>query len=314
VADLKSITLADVKAQAQKLFTLDRMTIGLAGGYPKGLGERVEKLLTLPAKSAAPAAIAAATVPGPRIFVVEKPGDAVAMSLGFPYGLSRKDPDFVAMTVARSALGEHRQFNGRLMQRLRELRGLNYGDYAYIEHFQQEGGDASQAQNGRVRHQQDFTIWLRPVQNENALFALRGALYELQRTLKDEPFSEAEVEATKGFLDGYILLFAQTDMRKLGYAMDDHVLGMDDFLGEWRRKLKDVTAQQVNAAWKKWIDAGKLQIVLVTKKGVNLQAPSPMHYEKGAPPKPKEVLDTDAVIEKFPINGKVESVPVEQLF
>jgi zinc protease len=319
VADLKSITLADCKAQAQKLFTLDRLTIGLAGGYPKDLPERVQKLVAgLPAKSAAIAQLPPANVPGARILLVEKEGEATAMSLGFPWKLSRLDPEFVALTVARSAFGEHRQFNGRLMQRLRELRGLNYGDYAYIEHFEQEGGDASQAQLGRARHQQDFTIWLRPVQNENALFALRGALYELQRSLKDEPFSAEEVESTKAFLDGYVLLFAQTDARKLGYALDDHFLHTDDFLGEWHKKLKDVTVEQVNAAWRKWVDPAKMQIVMVTPKAAAMKAalaaPSPIHYEKGAPPKPKDVLASDAQIEKFPVKGTVEILPVEQLF
>src|SRR5713226_1267402 len=116
------------------------------------------------------------------------------------------------------------------MQRLREQRGLNYGDYAYIEHFQQQGGNAATAQLGRARHQQDFTVWLRPVQNENRLFALRAALYELRRSLADEPFSSAEIEQTNGFLDGYILLFDQTDQRKLGYALDEDSLGTEDFL------------------------------------------------------------------------------------
>ena len=51
---------------------------------------------------------------------------------------------------------------------------------------------------------------------------LRGALYELQRSLKDEPFSADEVESTKAFLDGYVLLFAQTDARHHGRACHCH--------------------------------------------------------------------------------------------
>src|SRR5262249_13166434 len=151
----------------------------------------------------------------------------------------------------------HRQMNGRLMQRLRELRGLNYGDYAYIEHFEQQGDDAATAQNGRVRRQQDLTIWLRPVRDENRLVAVREALYQLAPSLRDEPFSPAEVEQTKGFLDGYILLFDQTDARKLGYALDDAFYGMSGFLGAWRASLREVTADQVNAAWRKWIDPAR---------------------------------------------------------
>src|SRR5207249_771895 len=79
---------------------------------------------------------------GPRYLLVEKPADSTAISCGIPFGLSRKDRDWAAMSVARSAFGEHRQFNGRLMQRLRELPGLNYGDYAYIEHFEQPDDDS----------------------------------------------------------------------------------------------------------------------------------------------------------------------------
>src|SRR5207302_10135753 len=147
---------------------------------------------------------------GPRVRIVEKETASTAVSIGIPWSLTRQSPDFAAWLVARSAFGEHRQFNGRLMQRLRELRGLNYGDYAYIEHFEQEGGEAVTAQTGRSRRQGEFTIWLRPVQNENALFATRAALYELQRSAGEEPFSDAEVERTKSFLDGYVLLYAQT--------------------------------------------------------------------------------------------------------
>jgi zinc protease len=214
------------------------------------------------------------------------------------------------------------------MQRLREARGLNYGDYAYIEHFQQEGGDQATAQTGRARQQQEFTIWLRPVRNENRLFAVRAALYELARSLGDEPFSAEEVEQTKGFLDGYILLFDQTDARKLGYALDDQFYGMSAFLASWRSALRGVSADQVNAAWRKWIDPAKLEIVLAgsdmasVKKIVLSDDPTPIHYQQDAsgktPEKPATQLATDREIEKFPFGAKgdadVQVVSVDRMF
>jgi len=240
VSGLRSITLEDVQDQAESLFTLARLTVGLSGGYPKDLPEKLAQALdALPNRGAPVAKIPPVRPnPHPRFRLIEKPSEATAISCGMPWRLSHTDPDWPALSIARSAIGEHRQFNGRLMQRLREQRGLNYGDYAYIEHFQQQGGDAATSQNYRARHQQDFTIWLRPVQNENRLFALRAALYEVERSLKEEPFSNEEVEQTKGFLDGYILLFYQTDARKLGYALDDEFLGTKDFLKEWRASLR----------------------------------------------------------------------------
>ena len=328
-ADLKSITLGEVKAHAQKVFTADRLVVGVSGGAPKGLADQLaQTLATLPAKSEAPAQVPQQAPHGPRYVLVEKNADSTAISMGIPWQFSRADADWPALSVARSAFGEHRQFNGRLMQRLREMRGLNYGDYAYIEYFRQEAGDAASAQLGRARHQQDFTIWVRPVRNENRLFAVRAALYELGRSVKDEPFTAEEVEKTKGFLDGYILLFDQTDQRKLGYALDDAFFGMSGFLGSWRAALRSVTTDQVNSAWRKWIDPSQIEVVLAGKdmaaarKIILANEPTPIQYQKDpsgkSPEKPKAQLDTDAQIEQLPFGAQGDAdvviIPVDQMF
>ena len=328
-SDLKSMTLRDLQQHAARVFTGDRLTVGVSGGYPPDLGKDLAQVLSsLPAKSSAPAAIPEARPHDPRFLLVEKNSDSTAISIGMPWTLSHKDPDWPAMSIARSAFGEHRQFNGRLMQRLREARGLNYGDYAYIEHFEQEGYDAVTAQTGRARHQQEFTIWLRPVRDENRLFAVRAALYELDRSLGEEPFTPEEVEQTKGFLDGYILLFDQTDARKLGYALDDQFHSMPGFLSAWRSALRQVTAAEVNTAWRKWVDPARLEIVLAgkdmasVKKTVLAGEPTPIQYQRDAtgktPEKPAAQLETDKQIEKFPLGAKgdadVQLAPVDQMF
>ena len=325
-SELKAATLAEAKAQAAKVFTADRLTIGIAGGYPTGLPEQLaETLSALPGVSAPLATIPAAVAGArPRFLLVEKQGASTAISMGMPWSLTRANPDFAALSVARSAVGEHRQFNGRLMQRLRELRGLNYGDYAYLEHFEQDGDDSATAQTGRPRHQQDFTVWLRPVQSENRLFAVRAALYELQRSVTVEPFTQPEVAQTKGFLDGYLLLFDQTDARKLGYALDDAFYGATSSLAAWRKALDAVTPDAVNAAWRKWVDPSKLQIVLVGPEMAQLKtallagAPSPVAYQNKDQQRPAAQTEADAAIAAFPLgpltDADVEVVPVDKLF
>ncbi|TMA30575.1 MAG: insulinase family protein [Deltaproteobacteria bacterium] len=329
LSDLKSMTIADLQAHAARVFTADRLTIGVAGGYPPHLGEDVAQTLSaLPPKSEPPPAVPQAHPHGPRFLLVEKNADSTAISMGMPWALSHKDPDWAALSIARDAMGEHRQFNGRLMQRLREMRGLNYGDYAYAEHFEQEGGDAATAQTGRPRRQQDFTVWLRPVRDDNRLFAVRAALYELSRSLKEEPFTAQEVEKGKGFLDGYILLFDQTDARKLGYALDDAFYGVSNFLGTWRASLRNVTVEQVNAAWRKWVDPSKLEIVMAGKDMASVRKiilsgePTPIQYQRDAtgktPDKPAEQLAVDKAMASFPLgahgDADVVMVPVDQLF
>jgi zinc protease len=329
VGELKAMTLDEVKAHAARVFSVDRLTVGVAGGYPAGLPERLASALaTLPRKGAERIAIPQQRPHGPRFLLVEKQADATAISCGFPWQLSHADPDWPALSVARSAFGEHRQFNGRLMQRLREQRGLNYGDYAYIEYFEQQGGNAATAELGRARQQQDFTIWLRPVQNENRLFALRAALYELGRSLEAEPFGDEEVQQTKGFLDGYMLLFDQTDARKLGYALDGDFLGTTEFLRRWRAAVRDVSTAEVNAAWKKWIKPEAVECVLVgpgmndVKRALLSDAETPMHYQKDAqgnvPEKPKDLLEQDRAVNRTSFGARGEQdvviVPVEQVF
>ncbi len=329
VGDLRNLTLQGVRAHAARVFTLDRLSIGIAGGYPPDLQARLTAALqTLPA-TGAPAPVLTRAVPHrPRFLLVEKQTDSMAISIGSPWALGRGDPDWAAMTVARSAFGEHRQFNGRLMQRLREVRGLNYGDYAYLESFVQEGGQAPTAQTGRARRQQAFSIWIRPVQNENALFALRAALYELQRSVGDEPFTDSEVSRTRSFLDGYLLLFAQTDARKLGYALDGQFLEVNDFLARWRASVPAITTARANEAWRRWVHPEEVQIVIVTpdaaalKKAILANAPSPIHYPKDAEGKPREVpkavSDADAIIAAFPLGAQgdadVRIVKVNALF
>jgi zinc protease len=331
VSELQKLTLDDVKAQAARLFVRDRLTIGIAGGYPADLGARVQAALaSLPEKSAPPIAVAQQQAHAPRVLLVEKDTPSTAISIGAPWTMSRNNPDYAPLLVARALFGEHRQFLGRLQLRLREARGLNYGDYAYIEHFVQEGGEASTAQTFRPRHQQEFTIWIRPVQNDNALYAVRAALYQLERSLTVEPFSDAEVARAKGFLDGYVLLWAQTDARKLGYAMDGAALGAPEFLDQLRAQLAGVTTAEVNRAWQKWMRpvASKLEIVMVgphaaaTKQALVSGTPSPVHYPRDAsgksPDKPAAQLDEDKVIAAFPLGIKgdadVELKPVAKVF
>jgi zinc protease len=325
VRDLNSMTLDEVRAHAQRVFTLDRLTIGVSGGYPEALPAKLQTLLqSLPSQSEpTPFPSMATGVRHPKILLVEKQSASTAISIGTPWALGHGDADWAALSIARSAIGEHRQSNGRLMQRLREMRGLNYGDYAYIEFFKQEGGDASTAQTGRARHQQDFTLWLRPMQNENRLFALRAALYELDRSLHDEPFSGDEVARSKGFLDGYLLLFDQTDARKLGYALDDQLLGQTNFLRTWRQSLDGIDAAQVNEAWRKWVHPEELQIVMAgpgmaaLKAEILANTPSPMHYKKGST-QSEALLGMDAKISSYPLQGisdaDIEVISVDKLF
>ena len=59
-----------------------------------------------------------------------------------------------------------------------------------------------------MRRQQHYEIWLRPVPPQTTAFAIRGALFELDKLVR-EGIPEAGLQATREFLLHYVDLWAQ---------------------------------------------------------------------------------------------------------
>jgi zinc protease len=320
VQGLKSITLEDIKNYYKKVYTKENFKVGIAGGYPKSLVEKIkEDFGKLP--SAKPDEVKlpeSAPIKNLEIMFVEKPARATAISMGFPIPLTRKDRDYYALMLVNSYFGEHRTFNGVLMNRLRGDRGLNYGDYSYIEHWVQDGGSTFQLPN-TPRHQQYFSIWIRPVQPENAHFAIRNALYEL-KNLVDKGMTEEQFEATRKYLTNYSKLWVQTSSRRLGYQMDSEFYGTEFFIDKVEKELKVLKLADVNNAIKKYLNSTNIKIAVVCNDAKSLQdamfnnAPSPIKYTS---PVSQNILEQDKIIEVLPLEinkEKSKIVLVKELF
>jgi zinc protease len=221
---------------------------------------------------------------GLRVHLVKKETDSTPINMGFRYGMSRQHPDFFALLVANSAFGEHRQMGGRLFDRMREVRGLNYGDYSYLEHFVQESSDTLALLN-IPRRQHAFTIWIRPVEPDDRIFAVKLGLFELQR-LVEHGLTEEEFASRRGFLLGYTLLWEQGASRKLGYALDDVINGTPDFLASFRKALSTLTLDQVNSAVARHLQHRDMEITLLARDAEELRktllqgGPTPRSPEK----------------------------------
>jgi zinc protease len=138
--------------------------------------------------------------------------------------LRRGDSDWIALWLARSWLGEHRSSSGHLYQRIRELRGMNYGDYAYIEYFP-SGMFQFQPDANLCRQQQIFQIWLRPLRtNNDAQFATRAALFELEKLVHDG-MTQEDFEATRNFLDKHASLLVKTQSAQLATRSTARTMG-----------------------------------------------------------------------------------------
>ena len=319
VQGLKSITLEDVKAFHKTHYTRGAIQIGIAGGADKPFLGRVEgDLAPLPSGVLAPPKLPMpAVTQGLDVTIVEKPADSTAISLGFPINLNRRDDDFYALAVANSYLGEHRTFNGKLMQDLRGKRGLNYGDYAYIEDFIQEGQSTFPVPNN-PRRQQYFSIWIRPVPADKSVFALRAALWELDRLI-EHGMSATDFETTRSFLLNYSKLWVQTLSRRLGYEMDGAFYGRDDLVTEMADRLPKMTVDQVNAAVRRHLKTPGFKVAIVARDATALRdtlvtgRPTPLTYDTEGTP--EDVLAEDKEIARFPLEGvQVKIIPVDQMF
>ncbi len=320
VAGLGAITLDDVRKFYAEHYARSRLVIGVAGGIPDGFAEAFAKrFAALPVKAPPlPKLQPAPIYKENQLLVVQKDARANAISIGHAIDVTRKDPDYYPLTVARSYLGEHRTFNGVLMNHLRGNRGLNYGDYAYIENFIQDSYTTFPLPN-IPRRQQHFEIWLRPVPPQNSLFALRAALYETDKLLRDG-IPEAGFQATKTFLLNYANLWAQDVSRRLGYAIDAAVTGKD-VVKELQARLPKMKKADVDRAVRKHLTLDGLCIAIVADKAQALadklasDVPTPITYDTaGTSP---DILAEDKIIEKFPVplsKDAVHVVPVEQMF
>jgi zinc protease len=250
------------------------VVVGVGGGYPAGFAERVRRDMdSLPDGDAAAFAPPAPVSPsGIKVLLVEKQTDASAISLGFPIPVLRNDPDFVPLLIANSYLGEHRNPVGRLYQQIRETRGMNYGNYTYIEAF--PAGYATQQPRINVaRRRQLFEIWIRPISmtapgnlHDRTLFATRAALHELHR-LVENGMTAAQVASSKEFLRNYVRTWGTTLNRRLGYAIDDAFYGIPapGYLQSLPAAIDRTTPEQVNAAIRKHLQAGNYHLVVITQ-------------------------------------------------
>ena len=310
---LEKITLEDVKQFYHEQYSQSNLILGISGGFSPDFLEAMKKdFRQLPAGAGfRPRMKLPEPVLANRAVIVDKDTRSVAYSIGFPLLVTRSNPVFPALLLATTYLGQHRMSGGVLYQAMREDRGLNYGDYAYIEYFPR-GMYLMEPEPNLARQYQIFQLWIRPVEPANAVFTLRLALYELSKLCKDG-ISEADFERTRDFLSRYVNVLTRTRSAELGYAIDSIYYGIPDYAQYIRQSLAKLTRDDVNRVIRQYLRPNRLVIVAVAANGQELKkqlasgAPSPITYNS---PKPEAILNEDKIVEKWPLDLKPESIVV----
>jgi len=338
---VKSIALDEIKEHYKYFFTKNNVLVGIAGNYSddfsKMLKSDIGKLsgtmpkINTPGKANQPNGI--------DVEIIAKDGAfGSAIFTGAPLNITRSDDTFAALMIANSWMGEHRKSYSRLYQKIRQTRSMNYGDYSYIEWYE-NGGGYQLPPSGVPRQSNYFAIWIRPVQIAmqlksqykeladikigHAHFALRMAIREFDLIIKNGLTNE-QFEETRTFLLSYTKLYAQTPAAQLGWLMDSKFFGRQNYLTELDQLLKDATLEDVNNAIRKHWQTKNMFVTIVTDAGeaeplaksLKENLTSPMSYsnlvKSGLP---KEVLSEDDEVAKYKLNVKsVKIVKSEDTF
>ncbi|GAB2530440.1 M16 family metallopeptidase [Rufibacter soli] len=333
-AGVKAITLEDVKNHYSNFFTRNNVTIGIAGNYSsdflRQLKDDLEGLsatqpaLPTPGKPRQPEGVVVEIISQPKAL-------GSAIFTGSPLAINRSSDDFAALMVANSYLGEHRKSYGQLYEKIRSTRSMNYGDYSYIEWYENGGGNMLPVP-GVPRTSNYHALWIRPVQTAEGLkeqykelsninvghahFALRLALREVDQMVKNG-ITQESFDITRQFLRSYNKLYIQTPEKRLGFMLDSHFFGRKDYIEEMDALLAKLTVADVNRAIKKYWTAENVFVTIVTDdseaqslaEALRNNTPSPMSYsnvvKEGLP---QAVNDEDAQIANFKL--KVTDVKV----
>ena len=314
LSDLSTITLDDVKAFYQAQLTQAKLHVGITGALSSELKKKMfTDLARLPVGNEKRLKIAKAPVlKGHHATVVEKNAQSTAVSFGFPIDTIRNNKDWAALWLVRSYFGEHRSSNSYLYQQIRQARGMNYGDYAYIEYFPR-GMYQTKPDANLGRSSQIFQVWLRPLRSNNdAHFATRAALYELDKLIENG-MSEKDFQATRNYLTNYAPQLVASQDQQLGYALDSEFYQTDEFVKYVREQFAKLSLADVNRVIKANLQTDNIHYVFISADGEDMkkrllsEQVSPLQYNSD---KPAELLATDKVIENYKLNLPSTNVKV----
>ena len=255
-ASLKAISLADVQAFYKSRYLANGAVVSIVGNVSRSKAEALAEELTagfptgtLTGKplGAATAALLQADMQGQTI-QIDHPAAQSHILVGLP-ALTRNTPEYFDLLVANHVLGGG-GFVSRLMNEIREKRGLAYSAYSYF----MPSGDAGPFQAG---------VQTKKEQTSQALSVMRKTIDDF---IANGP-TEAEVAAAKQNLIGGFPLRVDSNSKLITNIsmMGLHGLPLN-YLDTWAANVEKVTAKSAHAAFVKYVDPKKLVTVVVGGK------------------------------------------------
>ncbi len=249
IASVKSITRDDLEDYRSRVFARGNLKISVVGDIDAtALGVLLDRVFGALAPEARLVVVPeAAPQGGPTRTVVEM--DVPQSVAQFGHGaIGRKDVDYMSAFILNYIIGGG-GFNSRLMEEVREKRGLAYSVYTYMQTYQRA------------------SLYLGGVATKNEAIgtSLEVIGKELTRMSSDGPTAE-ELENAKSYLIGsYALRFDSSSKiasQLLGIQIED--LGID-YVAKRNALIDAVTIEDIRRVAKTFLKPGGLIVTIVGK-------------------------------------------------
>ena len=247
VADVEKITASDLKNFYREHYNAGKAVVAIMGDATRAQAEAIAEQLT----AKLPVSDAAAVLPEVEAHIaaseqrIPHPATQSHILVGAP-GMSRTDPDYFALYVGNYILGGG-GFVSRLMEEVREKRGLAYSVYSYFMPMKQPGA---------------FQIGLQ-TKKEQADDALQLVRKTLEDFIAKGPTGK-ELQAAKDNIIGGFPLRIDSNRKIIGYLS---VIGFYDlpltYLDDFTGRIDQVTVAQVREAFARRIDPQAMATVIV---------------------------------------------------
>lgn len=247
VAAVEGLTKADLEAFYRAHYAAGKSVVALMGDVSRTEAEKIAEQLT----AQLPKSESASTIPAVKLAVqaseqrIAHPATQSHILIGAP-GMARNDPDYFVLYVGNYILGGG-GFVSRLMEEVREKRGMAYSVYSYFMPMQQPGL---------------FQIGLQ-TKKEQADAALQQVRNTLRAFVANGP-TEKEIRAARQNIVNGFPLRIDSNKKILDYLGVIGFYGLPlTYLDDFPAKIEAVTAAQVRQVFKQRIHPEAMATVVV---------------------------------------------------
>lgn len=164
-------------------------------------------------------------------------------------GVSRDNPDFYALTVMNYILGGG-GFSSRLMEEVRNKRGLAYSIYSFFE-------------PGKFPGSFQIGLQTKNVSARQAIFLAREEIKRIQK----EPVSEKEIEGARKYLTGSFPMRMDTQGKLVNFLLQVEYYGLGlDYPERYPRLIHGVTREDVLRVARKYLHPENCILVVVANQ------------------------------------------------